>query len=208
MQTLNTIPSNGTYGSAIGDINTNFSLVRLAIGEVELNTRKNKGLFFSVSSLESSIPTPEVGDWALVGTSLPAALYACTEAGRWEDTGSTYGDSITLNDYATQSSVDLLDSKLTALQGLVGEHTVQLGELSEALESLDGVVLTRDTDDPEPMDFSGDPAPVEGVILARPSDDPEPVTFGGVTLCVLTESEAESLSDPDPDTIYAIVADE
>lgn len=102
---FNTVPNTGTFGNAVNTINTNFQLAKVAIDGIELSTTKSKGIFTSVSSLETSIPSPNIGDWAGVGASFPVKLYVCNTAGNWVDSGSTWsGGDINLSDYVTNST--------------------------------------------------------------------------------------------------------
>ena len=49
----------------------------------------DKGLFPSSNALNSAYPSPEVGWWALVGTTSPYTLYDCVTQGTWRNTGQT-----------------------------------------------------------------------------------------------------------------------
>ncbi len=105
MQYLNVIPNTDTtFGEAMNKVNENFSLTMVAINDIEYSTRRNKGLFGTSAALSAAIPSPSVGDWALVGTSFPAAIYVCEDDGTWTDSGETYsGDNVSLNDYLSKS---------------------------------------------------------------------------------------------------------
>lgn len=70
------------------------------------NGKTSAGLFSTAEALAEKYPTPEVGDYAFVGEGFPAAIYVCTTAGEWSDSGETYeGDSIDLQDYAKKEDV-------------------------------------------------------------------------------------------------------
>jgi hypothetical protein len=102
---FNTVPNTGTFGNAVNKINENFLLAKVAIDGIELSTTKNKGIFTSVSSLETTVPSPNMGDWAGVGTAFPVKLYVCNTAGTWVDSGSTWnGGDINLSDYVTNAT--------------------------------------------------------------------------------------------------------
>ena len=119
MQNFKTVPKTGTFGGAVDKINENFLLANAAIGDVEYATRKNKGLFASSDALNTAIPSPKEGDWALVGTSLPATIYVCNTDGTWAATANTYGDTVNLNDYVTktkhESDIADLEDELSVL---------------------------------------------------------------------------------------------
>lgn len=105
---LNNIPSKGRFGMIANKINGNFDIVRVKIGNLEYQTRKNKGLFADALALSDAIPSPIVGDWALVGGSFPADVYVCVTNGVWVDSGEDYdGDNVSFNDYVLQYDYDL-----------------------------------------------------------------------------------------------------
>lgn len=119
MENLNNVPSSGTYGGAINEVNHNFSLVKGAIDGLEGRTIRSKGLFPTLAALNAAYPSPIVGDYAYVGSGLPAEIYDCVTAGKWHDTGQTGGsETINLGDYSTTTQMNAaIDS---GLQGQVG----------------------------------------------------------------------------------------
>ena len=127
MNDLNEIPSRGKFGTIARKLNDNFYLVRVAIGGIEYSTRKNKGLFATSAALSAAIPSPTVGDWALVGDSFPADLYVCTTDGVWTDSGEDYeGDNVSFNDYVLKSNYDLFkDATNNELVALHDENDIQ-----------------------------------------------------------------------------------
>lgn len=117
MQDFNAIPKQGTFGTVVDLINANFSLAKVAISGVEYSTQRNKGFFVSSTALTTAIPSPKVGDWALVkgsgSTAFPAAIYVCQTAGTWADSGETYtGDTIDLANYLTIAAFNTFKSQL------------------------------------------------------------------------------------------------
>ena len=95
----NKIPIEGTWQDAAEKINDNFNLTGAKVDELSKKTDKNKGLFTTLENLKESFPTPVDGDWAYVGTSLPATIYTAKD-GIWSASGGTGGGSdITLTDY-------------------------------------------------------------------------------------------------------------
>lgn len=117
MQQYNNIPKTGTFGGAVDKINENFLLTYVAIGNVEYETRKNKGLFPDATSLSTAIPNPKQGDWALVSDDgFPAELYVCNTDGTWTDSGETYsGDNVDLNDYLTKADFNVYKNSMRPL---------------------------------------------------------------------------------------------
>ena len=100
MENFNEIPKTGTIGGMVDNINANFQLTKEMLERLEVTKDHAVGLFSTLASLQAAYPTPEVGDWALVGDTTPFAIYKCTIAGTWSDTGGTYdGGTIDLSDY-------------------------------------------------------------------------------------------------------------
>lgn len=119
MENLNNVPNSGTYGVAINEVNHNFSLVKGAIDGLEARTIRSKGLFPTVAALNAAYPSPQVGDYAYVGSGLPAEIYDCVTAGTWHDTGQTGGsETINLGDYST--TIQMNSAIDSGLQGQVG----------------------------------------------------------------------------------------
>ena len=64
-----------------------------------------KGLFTSVTKLQEKYPNPRPGWNALVGTSLPAAVYV-EEGGKWVATGESAGEpEANLNEYLQSTEI-------------------------------------------------------------------------------------------------------
>lgn len=126
---LNNIPSEGRFGLISNKINSNFEIIRVKIGDVEYATRKNKGLFASSTALSTAIPSPQVGDWALVGSSFPADIYVCATAGTWADSGEDYdGDVVDLTDYVENDDFDAykdeMDERLAKFEDVSESDTM------------------------------------------------------------------------------------
>ena len=97
---LNIIPSKGKFGTIATQLNRNFDIIQVGMSELQFSVSKNKGMFVDDTALETTIPSPLVGDWALVGNEFPCAIYICETAGVWVDSGETYdGDNVDFNDY-------------------------------------------------------------------------------------------------------------
>lgn len=72
---LNTINKTGTWSEAADRLNNNFSKTSTEVEKVKQNGIRNKGLFSTLESLEEAVPSPVVGDWAVVGDTPYRALY-------------------------------------------------------------------------------------------------------------------------------------
>lgn len=102
---------NQQVDEAVSQLESSTSAMAERIEEVAHMKDKSVGLFSTLASLQAAHPTPEVGDWALVGDSAPFAIYKCTTAGTWSDTGGTYdGGSIDLSGYVKKEEFDELDA--------------------------------------------------------------------------------------------------
>lgn len=110
MEDYNQIPKTGTIGGMVDNITANFQLTKEMLERLEVTKDHAVGLFSTLASLQAAYPTPEVGDWALVGDTTPFAIYKCTTAGTWSDTGGTYdGGTIDLADYAKKAEFDSIE---------------------------------------------------------------------------------------------------
>lgn len=111
MNDLNTVPNTGTFGEAIGKVNTNFLAIKTAIDQLELSVTRSKGFFTSASALSTMYPSPVVGDWAVVQVTennvTSNIIYKCSTAGTWSNTGTAWnGGTIDLTQYALKTDVD------------------------------------------------------------------------------------------------------
>lgn len=155
---FNNIPSQGTFGKAVSTANKNFELAWVAIHGLEYATRKNKGLFATLNDLKASVPSPKQGEWALVGSSFPCAVYRVDKNGQWVYSGTYEGDNIALNDYVTMARhesdmADLnesIDEVRTAVYGSSVEQevtfteAVQIKRLAETIPAGAKVFLSGD----------------------------------------------------------------
>ena len=101
---LNSINKTGTWSEAADRLNNNFS---------KTSTELEKGLFSTLKLLEEAVPSPVVGDWAVVGDTIPGPIYECKIKGKWSPTGMTGGGgSVDLNGYLTAEEIDDVTSIL------------------------------------------------------------------------------------------------
>lgn len=110
---LNTINKTGTWSEAADRLNYNFSKTSTEIDKVKQNSIRNKGLFPTLESLKAAVPSPVVGDWAVVGNTIPGPIYQCKTKGTWSATGTTGGGgSVDLSSYLTAEEIDDVTSIL------------------------------------------------------------------------------------------------
>lgn len=94
---LNTIQNKSNWGKATESINTNFAHVGSEIDKLKYAAYNSK-LYPSLEILQQEKPNPSVGDWAIVGDTIPGAIYRCSTEGVWSATGETgggYGMNVT-----------------------------------------------------------------------------------------------------------------
>lgn len=104
---LNSINKTGTWSEAVDRLNSNFSKTSTEVEKVKQNVIRNKGLFSTVEALQAAVPSPVVGDWAVVGDTIPGPLYQCKTRGVWSETGTTGGGgSVDLSGILTAEEID------------------------------------------------------------------------------------------------------
>ena len=110
---LNTINKTGTWSEAADRLNNNFSKTSTEVEKVKQNGIRNKGLFSTEEALHAAVPSPVVGDWAVVGDTIPGPIYECETKGKWSSTGTTGGGgSVDLDGYLTAEEIDDVTSIL------------------------------------------------------------------------------------------------
>lgn len=105
---LNTIPQEGTWGTAATLLNHNFAAIEQEITTLLNSTIKEKGYFTSLESLKVAYPIVPEGSVAYIGTSSPFKLYRYY-MGTWQDTGLTGGpDGVNVTDFYNKSEINTL----------------------------------------------------------------------------------------------------
>lgn len=103
---LNTINNSDNWGSTTTRLNENFGKISTEVEKVKNSTTKAKGLFSTYDFLKKSCPSPKIGDWAIVGNTIPGEIYECKTAGEWEPTGQTGGGGeVDLTEYLTATEI-------------------------------------------------------------------------------------------------------
>ena len=119
----NTIPQAGTFGNAVQKMNDNFGLTSDAIEQLRHDVSKSKGLYASASALAAAIPSPQVGDWALVQGTNTIAIYV-EDDGEWADSGETWSGG---DDYVEKSDFDTLSDAVVTSSSVAGQDLVVAG---------------------------------------------------------------------------------
>ena len=135
-----------------GDVHVHNDLVVGGVLRAKNVKQPNCGLFDTVAALKAAYPTPEVGMWATVGNTVPAAVYRCDVAGTWRATGETGGiDSLDWNRIGNiESNVSTLQSENTnrksEIQTLQSENTSRKAAI-EALQTQLNTLLEGNVDE-------------------------------------------------------------
>ena len=121
MNTINNIPRTGLWSDSTSKIDGNFMIFEDELNKIESDAQKCKGLFPSLSSLQSEHPSPAVGSWAYVGSSLPALIYVYRSPGGWTSTGKSGGGNLDPSKYANSKQLSgnadiLFTTKTTWIQ--------------------------------------------------------------------------------------------
>nr|DAP56164.1 MAG TPA: rhamnogalacturonase A [Caudoviricetes sp.] len=139
---LNTIKNTGNWGSSSSRLNENFSKVGLEVDKLKYAAYNSK-LYPSAAALRSAIPSPKVGDWAIVGDTIPGEIYQCTTDGVWTATGKTgggYGMEVTekhvteqyLTEVHNEYTGDIVnnpdDEDLVAVEKAEGANVLKLAD--------------------------------------------------------------------------------
>ena len=118
-----------------GDVHVHNDLVVGGVLRAKNVKQPNCGLFDTVESLKAAYPTPEVGMWATVGNTVPAAVYRCDKAGTWRATGETGGmDSLDWDRISNiEGNVSTLqsenNSRKSEIQTLQSENNIRKSEI-------------------------------------------------------------------------------
>lgn len=102
----------------------------------------NKGVFTSVAKLKETYPIPHAGWWALVGDTLPAALYI-VDGGEWVATGKNAGnptiDCQQYNDAVAGLSDDVEEIKtdVSANRGSIEQIVTRINAIGEVVDAND-----------------------------------------------------------------------
>lgn len=108
---------NQQVDEAVSQLESSTAAMSERLEQVAHMKDKSVGLYSTLASLQAAHPTPEVGDWALVGDADPFAVYECSTAGTWTATGGTYSaGEINLADYVT---TEVLDSTVRGIPSYV-----------------------------------------------------------------------------------------
>ena len=124
MEDLNNVPSSGTYGAAITEVNRNFSLIVNAINSLEYATTKSKGIYNNgFTPNTTTLPNSVSGDWCMVlgtGNTFPARIWTYNGT-TWAQGGTWNPDGLDLTGYATTAAMN------TAIANSLLQATARMG---------------------------------------------------------------------------------
>ena len=85
----------------VGDVVNNY------VTYITQEAEKAKGYFDNITELQTAVPSPIVGDWAVVNVDDVWYIYRCATDGEWSATTQEYKeDSINLTQYAKKTDLD------------------------------------------------------------------------------------------------------
>lgn len=121
-----------------GDVHVHNDLVVGGVLRAKNVKQPNCGLFDTVAALKAAYPTPEVGMWATVGNTVPAAVYRCDVAGTWRATGETGGiDSLDWNRISNiEGNVSTLQSENNSRKSEIQTLNTENNSRKAAIEAL------------------------------------------------------------------------
>lgn len=102
------------------------------------NKEKGKGYYDSYQSLVWNIPSPEIGDWAIVKNESNNHwyIYKCVVRGYWKETEEEYTSDVNLNEYPKKSELKTING-----QPIYGEGDIETGDRYEiASQNNDGLL--------------------------------------------------------------------
>ena len=102
------------------------------------NKEKGKGYYDSYQSLVWNIPSPEIGDWAIVKNESNNHwyIYKCVVRGYWKETDEEYNSDINLSEYPKKSELKTING-----QPIYGEGDIETGNRYDiASQNNDGLL--------------------------------------------------------------------
>ncbi len=145
MEELNNVPSSGTYGAAINEVNANFSLIVNAINSLEYATTRSKGILNYGTNPATAFPNAVKGDWCMIlseGNVFPATIKTFNGS-TWSGSSTWNPEGLDLTGYATKDEMTAAITKAVSEVKIetvdhLNEETAASGK---ALDAHQGFVL-------------------------------------------------------------------
>ena len=105
---------------------------------VKEKKEKSKGYYDSYQSLIWNIPSPEIGDWAVVKNESNNHwyIYKCVVRGYWKETEEEYASEVNLNEYPKKSELKTING-----QPIYGDGDIETGDRYDiASQNNDGLL--------------------------------------------------------------------
>lgn len=135
---LNKIQSKGKWGDQAELINTNFNKTKIELEKLNNSTVKSRGLFSTVNDLISSVPYPGIGDWAIIGKSIPGPVYRYNGSA-WVATGEEGGGAeIPLYNYATKVEVNSISREVSVVSAKSESSNLRVNEIRSLFSTTAG----------------------------------------------------------------------
>jgi lysophospholipase L1-like esterase len=123
MNAINNIPSKGTFGAAVEQMNQNFGLIVTAINELDYKTTRSKGILNYGTNPATAFPNAVSGDWCMIlseGNVFPATIKTYNGS-TWSGSGTWNPEGLDLTGYAKTTDMN------TAIVNSLAQATARMG---------------------------------------------------------------------------------
>jgi len=144
MSNFNIVPNNGTFGQAVGVINSNFEIAYQGILQAIGYATNMCGFFQSVAALQAAYPTPREGMIAVVDVSGTPEVYRAVTSGSsvvWTDTGEQYYTTAQF-DVVNNLNSSSITSALSANMGRVLGEKISAGCVFAGTATPESIIST------------------------------------------------------------------
>lgn len=129
---LNTIKNSDKWGNSTARLNENFSKISTEVDKMKYAAYNSK-LYPSLAALQEEIPSPEVGDWAIVGDTIPGDIYRCEVSGEWKATGEQGGGFAmeVVEKHVTENYSNVFNNPVSVVNNPDNEDIQSVGEVGK-----------------------------------------------------------------------------
>lgn len=155
---LSEIKTDSNWGTEAPRINQNFQNIDVELEKLKNTTDIRIRWATSLSELQAMVPNPYKGQFAYVGSTLPAPIYKWNGSS-WANTGQTGGGG-SIDSSTTYSKAEI-DKKLQAQNDSITEIDKKTQELESKINTVESNAVFIDVDKQYPLDsgfYSSDTA--------------------------------------------------
>lgn len=129
---LSTIKNSDKWGNSTARLNENFSKISTEVDKMKFAAYNSK-LYPSLAALQEEIPSPEVGDWAIVGDTIPGDIYRCEVSGEWKATGEQGGGFAmeVVEKHVTENYSNVFNNPVSVVNNPDNEDIQSVGEVGK-----------------------------------------------------------------------------